>query len=169
MIKKLIEIVIAASVLVLIAAAVSVATGVFALVEYDLGSQKFADAAMVSICSRWDESALINRASADLVSQLRSDRSDGSVFGGFNALGRMREFGGAVGSARIVRGGSGDPIVIASYSSQDRFENGEAKVMLTMVRSSGGWKILRFSVRPVFATASGATNADSHLALAPQY
>lgn len=168
MIKKLLEIFGAATALVLTAAAVSVATGVFTVAKYDLASQKFADAAIVSICSRWDETALIARGSADLVRQLRGDSTARSVFRGFNALGNMREFGGAIGHARVVRSDSGKPIVIANYLSQDRFENGEAKVMLTMVRSSGGWKILRFSVIPVLATASGGANSESTLAVTPQ-
>lgn len=168
MIKKLIEVLVASAAIVSAAAAASVATGVFAVAKYDLASQKFADAAIVSICSRWDETALIARGSADLVHQLRSNNTARSVFRGFNVLGQMREFGGAVGHVRVVRSGSGSPIVIARYLSQDRFENGEAKVMLTMVRSSGGWKILRFSVIPVLATANGASNSASPLAVAPQ-
>jgi hypothetical protein len=167
-IKKLVQILVAASAFVLMGAAVSVATGVVTAFKYDLESQKFADSAIVSICSRWDENALIARGSADFVRQLRAEGAARSAFRGFTVLGQMREFGGAFGHARIVRTDDGGPIVIAKYSSRDRFENGDAQITLAMVRADRGWKILRFSVTPVVTTASGTTNAGALPAVAPQ-
>ena len=90
----------------------------------------------------------VERARAEA---LRGDGAARSAFRGFTVLGQMREFGGAFGHTRIVRTDDGGPIVIAIYSSRDRFENGDAQIEIELVKAAEGWKILRFGVAPVLA------------------
>ena len=112
----------------------------------DRTSKGYADTATVAIISDWNEQALLDRASPDLIQVTTREQMD-SFFARLRGLGRMTKY--ASSSGRTITSFDRFPWTVtttAVYVAKADFEHGSAQIKITLIKRSGAWRILAFSV-----------------------
>ena len=129
----------------------------------DRESQAYADAAVISIVSSWNEQALLDRASPEFMRQSGRDQID-ALFARLRPLGRLTRYAGSSGASfTSYNVGAGGSATTAVYLANAYFEHGTAQIKITLIKHNGAWRILGFFVQgngpPNFHTSANAPPA----------
>ena len=111
----------------------------------DAESHKYADDAIVTVVSRWDEDALLKRGSIELTSAARDQVDVDDLFATWSTLGRLLKYDGSKGEAKVTFSGETGPIVSALYEASGTFQNGTAQVRIGLIKRKT-WQIASFQV-----------------------
>ena len=118
----------------------------------DLSSKAYVEANVPPILSSWSKGELMKRASPQLVKVL--DEKPGQadqIFRKLSKLGAMREFGEVKGESKLAYNPRDGTITTASYVATAKFENGNARIDVGLVRAANEWRVLTFNVNsPLF-------------------
>jgi hypothetical protein len=118
--------------------------------KLDASSKAYVDATIPLIAGTWSKDELTRRMSAPLRESVKDEQLS-LLFVKFKQLGRLKEYGGAKGQARISITPQTGKVISANYTAQATFENDMATIKVTLVQEDGEWKIAGFHVdSPVF-------------------
>lgn len=118
----------------------------------DASSKAYVEANVPPILSSWSKDELLRRASPQLVKVLgeKPGQAD-QIFRKLSKLGAMREFGGVKGESNRAYNPRDGAITTASYVATAKFENGNARIDVRLVRAANEWRVLAFNVNsPLF-------------------
>jgi hypothetical protein len=116
----------------------------------DKESKRYADAAIVSITSHWNEKDLIVRASPQFLATMKDPAALQSLMGMLGSLGALKKYKGSRGEARIDFHGPHGYTITALYVAQADFSAGPAQITISLIKIDGVWKILGFYVTQHF-------------------
>jgi hypothetical protein len=121
----------------------------------DREGKAYADIAILAIASRWDEKALLDRGSFELLAAADGYSDPDRTFALWRRLGPLKRYGGAEGGVTIRFTTQTGLVVTGSYSARADFLRASALIHLSLVKQDGAWKIAGFSVKPTAALRPG--------------
>ena len=98
------------------------------------------------IVGSWNAQALIDRATPELASSMKSSADTGRIFTMFQQLGALKHLDKPTGHITSGASSKTGPITIGSYVAQDDFEKGKATISIQLRRSGNSWEINGFHV-----------------------
>ena len=114
----------------------------------DKESKTYADAAIVAIASQWNEQDLTDRASPQLMASVKNPADLERTFGILRTLGPLKKYDGSKGDANMSFFWPQGKTITAAYVARAEFDHGTAMIKISLIKLSGGWKILGFNVVP---------------------
>jgi hypothetical protein len=93
----------------------------------------------------WNEDAFFDRASPEL-EKVVSARDGDRLFATFRKLGHVVQCDPAKGQAHMTAILGQPRTITASYEADARFEKGEAKILLDLIKHDDRWEILGFHI-----------------------
>ncbi len=112
----------------------------------DRESKQYSDTAIHVICTTWDESQLIDRASPEMLKSLPCQTEIEQLFAQWRRLGPMTSLDSLQGDANTtVLFGNGIRVT-AGYVGIAHFRGGAARIKITLVKRDGAWRVLGFWV-----------------------
>ncbi len=114
--------------------------------KLDKESKAFVDAAVPAIAADWDVAELQKRASPEFNASVDYDDL-ADDFETLHQLGKLVEYKGSTGDSNITVSLSGYEIT-ADYTANADFEAGSTEMQISLIRHSGQWQILDFTVSP---------------------
>lgn len=126
--------------------------GVYQGRDLDASSKAYVEANVPVILSTWSEDELLKRSAPQLISVLQKQPEElHQVFQKLSSLGALRRFYDVKGEATMAYTLKNGRVVTAAYVAQAKFEHGEGRVTIRLVRLSGAWKLLVLNVNsPLF-------------------
>lgn len=112
----------------------------------DKESKAFVDAAVPAIVAEWDIAELQKRASPEFNASVDYDDL-ADDFETLQQMGKLVEYKGSIGDSNITVSLSGYEIT-ADYTANADFETGSTEMQISLIRHSGQWQILDFTVSP---------------------
>jgi len=112
----------------------------------DQESKSYADAAIATIASQWNEKDLVDRASPQFMATVKDPSNLDLMMGVLRSLGPMRKYDGSKGEARIDLNFPRGETITAFYLAQAEFDKGPADIRISLIKLDGTWKILGFNV-----------------------
>jgi hypothetical protein len=113
--------------------------------QIDKEARPYADAAIVAITKDWNDKELIQRASSNLLKQVKPEDLD-SMFAWFGTLGPLADFDGA----KLVRwtkfSGTGGTVTSAEYSGVAKYREGTATITIDIQKTADTWQVNGFRV-----------------------
>jgi len=132
----------------------------------DASSKAYVDDNVPPIISTWSKEELLKRASPQLIRFLneRPEQTD-QIFQKFSQLGALRSYDGSKGDSHIHYTIKDGKVITASYVATAKFENGEADIIVRLIRISGQWQLLYFDVDlpPSFSATSTSVQSKASL------
>ena len=116
-------------------------------------SRRYADDAVIATATNWDERALLDRGSPELVEAAENAVDLDTLFHKWSRLGRMTHYGGARGEAIVTNNSETGPNISALYVSSAKFEHGYAQIRIGLIKRADGWRVASFIVYPVASAA----------------
>jgi hypothetical protein len=119
----------------------------------DASSKAYVDKNVPLIISSWSKDELLKRASPQLLKIVdeKPDQID-HLFQEFAKLGAMRSYDGSKGDSNVSYTNKDGKVTTASYIADATFENGNARVTVRLIQTSGSWQFLLLNVNsPLFA------------------
>lgn len=135
-----------------IAAVLATALVVWAIVAvesnlYEREITAYADSAILAIASNWDEQALLQRASPELLAASNRQEIDEN-FVTYRRLGRMIGLSKGMGRLQVVYSTAGERVIVAVYIAQAQFERRNVAIKVSMIKHEAGWQIMGFDIMP---------------------
>lgn len=118
----------------------------------DVSSKAYVEANVPPIISTWSKNELLKRSSPQLLKIIneKPEQID-QLFQKLSKLGAMRSFGDVKGDSNVSYTTQNGKVITAAYVGTAKFENGEGKISVRLIQSSGQWQILLFNVNsPIF-------------------
>ncbi len=113
----------------------------------DKESKAFVDEAVPTIAQGWDLEELKKRASPEFDETV--DYEDlAQIFDALQDLGRLTGYGGSTGEATITISVQNGIIISAIYDATAEFEEGLARIQISLIKHGDKWQILGFRVVP---------------------
>lgn len=135
----------AITLVVIVAAGVSVSVLIYKGNALDAESKAFVDSAVQAIAANWNREQLLDRATPELRASVKPEELQ-AVFDAVTQLGPLVEYQGATGDANMsYMAGSGGS-VSASYAAKVKCKDGDATIRITLVKRDGRWMISGFHV-----------------------
>lgn len=114
--------------------------------KLDKSSKAYVDEVAPIILTSWNTQELLNRASPELLKFVPIDKLN-TLFNMLSEkLGRLKEYKGSEGEAKINIIFPGGRTVRAEYIVRAVFEKGDAEVMVTLIQHNNKWRIQGFHV-----------------------
>lgn len=111
-------------------------------------SRAFVESNIPAITDQWREDELKNMAVSQLANEIKANPEKMSAkFAEYRRLGSIKSLGGYDGSVFQQTSQGGRNAVFASYKTLQRFENGDALIVVQLVQEDGQWRILGFNVK----------------------
>jgi hypothetical protein len=111
----------------------------------DAESQQYVDQAVTAIAAEWKLSEFLQRASPEFLAKVNGPDID-RVFATLQVkLGKLKQYKGAKGAARLSWHAGGERIV-AQYVATAEFEGGPAEITVNLIKLGNGWQLLGFYV-----------------------
>jgi hypothetical protein len=114
--------------------------------KLDKDATAYLQDALPKIVSSWDAQALMERATPELLSSLKSSSDLDRLFTMFRQLGGLKYLDtpkGNITSATLTKQGS---FTVGNYIAQAEFERGKASISVQLRRSGNSWQINGFHV-----------------------
>ena len=118
----------------------------------DASSKTYVEANVPAIISTWSKDELLKRSSPQLLKVVneKPEQID-QLFQKLSKLGAMRSFGDVKGDSNVSYTTQDGKVTTASYVATAKFENGEGRITVRLIQSSGQWQFLRFHIdSPLF-------------------
>lgn len=107
---------------------------------------EYADASVIAITSHWDAKALTQRATPELLAQVRPEDVN-SMFDWFATLGPLIDYEGSKltnwTQSTSVGGGA---VISAEFSGVAKYQEGSATIVVAIKKQNGTWRIAGFHV-----------------------
>ena len=114
--------------------------------KLDKESKSYVDKAVPAIVESWNVEELMQRASAELLEVVPSQKVN-ELFKLFSAkLGRLKEYQGSKGEANISINVPRGMTITALYHVEALFEKGGAVIKVRVVKKGDDWQFLEFRV-----------------------
>ncbi|WP_116811790.1 hypothetical protein [Steroidobacter cummioxidans] len=113
--------------------------------QLDASSKIYVDRYVPAILAEWSAELLIRESSSTL-REKTSEHEIHATFERLAALGKLEEYVGSTGSAKISISPASGKAVSASYEVRARCENGDLAVAVTLLREDARWRISGFFV-----------------------
>lgn len=114
----------------------------------DKESKAYANAGVSAVATNWDEQALTSRASPEFMAATSRPQID-QFFGRIRELGRMNECQNLRGQAFFSLTTRSGERVTAAYSGDCNFQQGAARVSVSLIKYDGNWQVAGFNVTPI--------------------
>ena len=116
----------------------------------DASSKAYVDTNIPLIVSPWSKAQLSQRVSSDYRQHV-PDEQMSFDFDNFAKLGALKKYEGSEGTSFFLIGTKTGKVVTANYSANATFENGDAEIIIGLIKENGDWRISRFVVNaPMF-------------------
>ena len=112
----------------------------------DKESKAYAEAAIPAIASQWSEKALLDRAGPEFKQAVTIDQLD-RMFRWFSRLGQLEMLDPPQGESNISVTSQTGKIISGLYTSKAYFANGDATIILGLIKHGEQWQIARFQVQ----------------------
>ena len=113
-------------------------------------SQRYADEAMIAVASNWNEQALLDRGSEELLEAAQFQIDLDAQFGRWRALGPMVRFNGLKGEVAVNFSLQTGKLTTALYFGSADFARGRASLAVGLVKRADRWQVASFRVTPIF-------------------
>lgn len=126
---------------------VVVGTAIFAVKgnALDKESKQYVDDAVPAIVSQWDMAELQKRASPELSVAVKEGDVE-KLFAMFRRLGKLKEYKGSKGDARISVTTEHGKVISAAYVANAEFEAGPGEITMSLIKHGDQWQILGIHV-----------------------
>jgi hypothetical protein len=114
--------------------------------KLDRESHAYVDTAVPAIAADWDVAELQKRASPEFDDAVDYDRLEEDFYS-LQELGKLVEYKGSTGDSNITVSLNGYQIT-ADYTAIADYEEGSVEIRIALVKRSGQWRILDFTVSP---------------------
>lgn len=111
----------------------------------DAESKAYVDTTIPILVGDWNPDELTSRSSKELLALL-NDKDLANLYAMFRRLGGLKQYRGAKGEAHVMLNLPKGAVTTASYLAAADFENGPAKIKLSLIKRDGGWQILEFRI-----------------------
>ncbi len=125
----------------------------------DQVTHEYADASIVAVVSNWNQQALLDRASPQLLERIHEQNDLQQVFTRWKGLGKLVKYEGATGQANLSVNPKTGIVISALYLANAKFEHGTATIRIALIRGSTGWRIVSFSL---FGVPEAIAPAPAH-------
>ena len=98
------------------------------------------------IVASWDPQPLIDRATPEFASSMKSSADLGRIFTMFRQLGGLKNLEKPTGNVTSGAFSQTGPITIGNYVAKAEFEKGKATISIQLRRSADKWQINGFHV-----------------------
>ena len=131
----------------------------------DSESRQYSDTTIRAICTTWNESQLIDRASPEMLKSLPSQAETHELFAQWRSLGAMTNLAPLQGQANTtVLFGKGTRVT-AEYIGRARFKRGTGQIRISLVKRDGAWRVLGFWINE--SLDSGASSSAAQIMYRP--
>ncbi|MDQ6630560.1 MAG: hypothetical protein M3Y82_02245 [Verrucomicrobiota bacterium] len=111
----------------------------------DKESKAYADSAIPTIVTGWNENELLARASSEFKQAVTTDQLD-RLFRWVSGLGQLQKCDPAQGHALMSATTQAGKMISAKYTARATFQKGEATIKLGLIKHGNQWQILSFYV-----------------------
>ncbi|BCB95500.1 hypothetical protein JZK55_04220 [Dissulfurispira thermophila] len=118
--------------------------------KLDKESKAYVDNIVPSVFGRWDVSKMMQNASPEFLATIKSPQDRARLEDLFKAcyerLGMLKQYNGSEGGATVYHEIGKGKTVYADYTARGTFENGQAKIVMRIIRKDNKWQIYSFNV-----------------------
>lgn len=144
--KRMLQILGGALVLILIIAGSTVAYLFYAGPRLDASSKAYVDQTVPLIVDKWSEDALWVRAAPELKQKVTREQLKDLFEKCSRELGNLRTYDGSAGEANFGFAVNSGKVITARYLVKSTFEKGRADVAVGLIEHDGQWQLLSFYV-----------------------
>ncbi len=118
--------------------------------KHDASSKEYVDQSVLPIVSTWSVVEFLDRASPELKAIATREQLD-QLFKKLSELGKLKEYQGSNGESLMSVTPQNGKQITAKYKAKALFENGEAEILIQLIKHDGNWQIINFQVNsPIF-------------------
>ena len=111
----------------------------------DKESKQYVDATVPKIVSNWDQQALLDRASPELLLAVSEDEWT-KISGLLRKHGDLKNYKGCQGKAETLYTPGKGKVISAKYEAMAVFKRGPAQIRISLIKHGDNWQILGFHV-----------------------
>lgn len=139
---------------ILLVLAIAVVAGLIGFAAYngtkhDASSKAYVDQSVPPIVSTWSVFELLDRASPELKASGTKEQLE-QLFKKLSELGKLKEYQGSKGESLMSITPQNGKQITAKYKAMALFENGEAEIIIQLIKHDGNWQIINFHVKSPF-------------------
>ncbi len=118
--------------------------------KLDKESKAYVDNVVPSVFGRWDFSKIMQHASPEFLSTMKSPQDKARLEDLFRVcserLGVLKQYNGSQGQATVHHEVGKSKTVYADYTARGAFEKAQAKITMRIIRKGDKWQIYSFNV-----------------------
>jgi hypothetical protein len=122
--------------------------------KIDADSKAYVDATIPILVSDWNPKELTSRSSRELLA-VANEAKLTDVYADFRKLGELKQYRGSKGEASLWFNMPTSVVTTAAYVATADFENGQAKIKMSLVWRDGRWQISELRIDSPVLRESG--------------